>query len=243
MTSAELCAALAVSRSKLRKWLRRGLPHTANARGHHDFDDAAVAAWLLANGIAEDPNVARAESSAAIIARESDLVKTYGQAAAALGVAWRSIAAWKAEGCPALQNGPPFSIAAIGAWRAGKDARFTAGGDSERAELQKERLRMQLERERLEFGKEYGRVLDRGEALRVILQFNTECHNVLEELREILPADMPEEVTPKARANMHAHVTERLDMVFALLADLAERLGEELGGADGNRQPDAGSVS
>ena len=99
MNGKKLCQALGVDRSQLNGWIERGLPLRRDRRGRPAFDPAAVRAWLIDQGLADD----------------NRSVATRDEVAAYFGVGLRTVAAWMAAGCPGRPG--TYDLAAIHAWR------------------------------------------------------------------------------------------------------------------------------
>lgn len=229
LTRAELCRELSIDEKVLAQLERQGLPSRLVNR-RRQFDPDQVCQWMIDRGYADDPDAPPPPPPPPPAppppVAQQNVVKTLGQVARHFDVSTRMVGFWKAEGMPAGAAGKgPYDLDAIELWKQGRDARNSpSGGDPERAKLQTERLELQLQRERIDLGERTGQVLDRRATLALVLEYHSEVRAVLEELRSILPAELPDDVSPQVKANVHRRVTERLDMSFATLAELARNL-------------------
>ena len=214
MTSDELAKALGVNRHRVGLWVKRGMPHNRAGRVYV-FDDEAVRAWLLKEGIVEAENV----------------VGSHGDVANHFGVSERTVMYWKNKGMP----GEPgyFNLDAIKLWR---EEQGQGSGQSPATSQAREEL-IEIERDtkaiRLQILR--GNLVELDQVRRLFIRHVHEAKAVMERIPDAVLAELPVKTTRRIKRRIRGKVTGLLDDSCELLADMCR--ASEVQGADKLTRP------
>lgn len=221
----QLCKKIGITRRRLDRWLREGLPSVKEGR-RQTFDPAGVAAWLEAKGKAES-----GKPKADVIAT------TRNEAARALGVSLRTLAEWLTDptfpgkpGSPGRQDGY-FPLAEIASWRQarfGGDGRGQADG-GKLAELRERRLQLEIDERQVTVEKMLGSILDAQDMSSFLERHINVAKTALDQLADKIETRLPSSLDQKIRAKVRKTVEE---VVTEACNAIAETLQEGAAGAD-----------
>lgn len=218
LTAPQLQKKLGITKKRLDRWRKEGLPSELQGRKRL-FDPAAVAAWIEQSGKGKRESQDAGEAGAGTIAT------TRSEASQALGVSLRTLAEWLTDptfpgkpGSPGRQDGY-FPLAEITAWRQAK-----LGGDGrsksdagELAELRARKLKLEIDQLQVEYEKLCGTILDAEETAAFLERHIAVVKTVLEQLADKvetrLPASVPAKVRAKVRKAVDDTVTEACNAI------------------------------
>ena len=216
LSGKELAERLGVSPSKIRRWVKSGMPSRKDGR-RRVYDPAKVRDWLVANGLAQDAASEPAER----------IYRTRTECAKAFGVNLRTVAQWMTEpgfpgqaGTPGQRDGC-FPHAAIEAWLEAKRANQPvnqysgAAADPTRQEL----ARIKLEQERLKLNEKQGRFVDVDEVTRELMRLSAIARQTLRNLPDMLVSVLPPDIDPRIRADFKARASSIVDHACQTIAD------------------------
>lgn len=217
ITFTELRELLGVTQPQLSKWVAAGMPHDLDGR-RKLFDEDAVAAWLVANGYAEEVT----DEPAPVVGQ---ICTTRNEAAAVLGVSLRYFSEWlKEDGFPGFSGSPGrqdgyFPIAEIEAWRA-THPRF---GQTSHANESRDRINVaRAKKLELEYEQALGNLIGVDVVERFIVRTLAAAKAILETLDEEVIALMPESIDAATRAKIRRKVGDKVDQIQNTLAELIE---------------------
>lgn len=219
LTSQQLCKKLGITKQRLDRWRREGLPSEMQGR-RRMFDPAAVAEWIQQSGKAK-----REHQESAGEAGARTVATTKSEAAQALGVSLRTLGDWLNDpsfpgkaGAPGRQDGY-FPLAEIAAWRISKfgaDGR-SRGDAGDLSELRARKLQLEIDQLQVEYEKACGSILDADETADFLERHVSVVKTVLEQLADKietrLPADVPAKVKAKIRKVVDDTVTEACNAI------------------------------
>lgn len=222
LTYTDLRKSLGVSKQRLDRWLREGLPFVLEKK-QKKFDPLEVRKWLITNKKVQQPQAPPATSK--------QIATTRGEAARLLGVSTRTFAEWiKSEGFPGQPGAPGrqdgvFPIEEIQAWR---QARFGGDGrsssdDEKLREARYRKLAIQTDREQVEFEKDLGYILDAQEMADFLARHASMTKAMLEQMADKVETRLPENLPAAIRAKIRAAINETLDSVLHLISEMAEK--------------------
>lgn len=223
LTYTDLRKSLGVSKQRLDRWLREGLPFVLEKK-QKKFDPLEVRKWLITNKKVQQPPHSTPASP-------KQVATTRGEAAKLLGVTTRTFAEWiTLEGFPGKSGGPGrqdgvFPIDAIQAWR---QARFGGDGrsssdDEKLREARYRKLAIQTDREQVEFEKDLGYILDAQEMADFLARHASMTKAMLEQMADKVETRLPENLPAAIRAKIRAAINETLDSVLHLISEMAEK--------------------
>lgn len=218
LTAQQLLKKLGITKKRLDRWRREGLPSVLEGRKRM-FDPAAVAEWIQQSGKGKREHDETKGGAAPAIATTRD------EAAHALGVSVRTLADWLTDptfpgkpGSPGRQDGY-FPLDQIAAWRQAK-----LGGDGrsrsdagEMNELRARKLKLEIDQLQVEYEKACGTILDAEEMAAFLERHVAVVKTVLEQLADKvetrLPASVPAAVRKKIRKAVEDTVTETCNAI------------------------------
>jgi len=204
MKAAALIAELQTDQATLRAWIRDGLPHTPAARGRpREFDPAAVRAWLLANGLAAEPNT----------------VETLTEVAGYFGRHERTVKTWRAAGMPGRPGA--WDLDAIETWLAQRGLGMADETRDARARFWAARA----DAESFKVGQLRGDLIEADPVARAVAQQVNTAKAILEQLPDLVAGLLPDRrPTKKDRETIRRRARKLVDDSCQALADLADDL-------------------
>jgi hypothetical protein len=212
VTFTELRTRLGITQPVLSKLVRDGLPHAVEGK-RKLFDEAAVAEWLIANGLAEEDRT----SATGLVATTRDEVAKY------YGVHVRTVAEWQTDptfpGRPGTRNlrDGCYPLDAITRWLQERDAERLSGPQlGVSGGLRDELLSVKLSRERRRDAQEANQLAPIGEVAELLKRQISIAKRLLESLPDklanMLPADTPAETRGRfiQRAREEIYEAERV---------------------------------
>lgn len=239
LTSQQLCKKLGITKKRLDRWRREGLP-SAMRKGRRLFDPLAVAKWIEQHGKGKRENQGQGVfEKAAGEAGARTVATTKNEAAQALGVSLRTLGDWLNDasfpgkaGSPGRQDGY-FPLAEISAWRVAK-----LGGDgrsrsdaSELSELRARKLGLEIDQLQVEYEKACGSILDAEELAAFLERHIAVVKTVLEQLTDKVETRLPTSLHAKVRAKIRKAVddtvTEACNTIAETMQDGARNQDDE----------------
>jgi len=207
MNFEELRRLLSIEAATLRGWIRKGLP--ASGRGaKRRFEAEAVAAWLLANGHAQQ------RATAATIA----------EVAQHFQVADRTVSYWISRGMPGDRGA--FDLDAIAAWRQ-REGLARSDEDSARSEGQK----IKNQRETLRLERERGALVAVEPLRRLFVRHIHEAKAIFEAVPDRLLGILPSRLPANAKAWQEIRRQFR-GAAQGLVSEVCRALGDVLSAAE-----------
>lgn len=219
LTTAELLKQLPdVSRSRLRKWIDQGLPHTRNGR-RLEYDEAQVIAWLVDNGHANAPPIDESPPE--------QILRTRAELGRHFGVTTRTISEWQDK--PGFPGRPGtagkrdgfYPVNQIRKWLEENDLRTTGGdGTSELGQaLQREKLRsLKLKNDAVE-----GTLVDLESVRRLVVHANSlaarELYKLPPTIIQQLPAGLDEVIIQEVRRRALQTIDNACEILAGLMRD------------------------
>lgn len=215
MTTRQLSEELGVTPAEVRRWVRKGLPHRRDHRGHYTFQPAKVRTWLIAEGLAEEPAPAPTPQLAASLS----------EVAAHFDVSDRAVGYWRAHGMPGTRGA--YDLDAIDQWRATSQVgRMSGPGtDEARARL----LQTKAEAEEIKLARLKGELVELRAVVRWYRRHINDVKSQLDQLPERVLAILPESIEPETQRTTQRALRRLVDDLYTQLADATEFREEEEG--------------
>jgi len=206
MTLKELAAELNQPAKQIRKWVAAGMPCQRRGRAYN-FDAAAVAEWLVANGHA----------------RSRQTVRTQAEIANHFGVADRTVAYWRGRGMP----GEPgdYDLDEIEAWRE-REGLARVDANSVKAEGQ----RIDNELKQLKLDQARGTLVAIDVIVRLFIRHIHEAKAILDQVPDRAVSALPAKTPRKIRTSVRAECRKIVDGACQSIADLLT--AEEIKGSE-----------
>lgn len=228
LTAPQLQKKLGITKRRLERWRKEGLPSRMKNRKRM-FDPVVVAAWIEQNGKGrrETAGLPVFEKGAGECGSRT-VATTRNEAAQALGVSLRTLAEWLNDpsfpgkpGSPGRQDGY-FPLAEITAWRQtkfGGDGRSKGGDAGQLAEKRARRLDLQNDLLQVEVEKSLGSILDAEEMAGFLERHVGVAKTILEQLADKVDTRLPAKLDTKTRAVIRAAVDETVTEAFNAVAE------------------------
>lgn len=228
LTALQLQKKLGITKRRLDRWRKEGLPSRMKNRKRM-FDPLVVAAWIEQNGKGkrETPAQEAFENPSGECGSRT-VATTRNEAAQALGVSLRTLAEWLNDpsfpgkpGSPGRQDGC-FPLAEITAWRQAKfggDGRSKGGDAGQLAEKRARRLDLQNDLLQVEVEKSLGSILDAEEMAGFLERHIGVAKTILEQLPDKVDTRLPAKLDAKVRAVIRAAVDETVTEAFNAVSE------------------------
>lgn len=204
----ELCNRLGVSRSRLTKWVKEGLPHEVHKR-KKQFQPDSVREWLVENGHASPPSPPPAA------------VHTRNDCAQHFNVAVRTVAEWQTKvdfpgraGSPGKRDGF-YPLEEIAAWRAKTFGDETAG-DNARDRL----ASIKASIAEIDLKERLGEVVEAADVERFMARTIAAVRSVIDQIPSELAAELPTSCDDATKAKFLLRAKEVINEAYSTLADL-----------------------
>ena len=221
---ADLCKALSIDRKQLAAWIKAGLPCTGSSR-RREFDEDAVAEWLIAQGYAE-------EQPPAADPTEGPIVHTIAEVARHFGKSLRTVHTWIAEGMPGRSGSPGrqdghFPLLEIDRWLDGRKA-DTSNPEDSKHQAQGRLARARAAIAELDLAERRKQLLEVDEEVRRWQRHITAAKAQLKNIEPVvlrrLPADLPADIKKRIRRDLQRIVKRAYGELQQFLVDQATEL-------------------
>lgn len=213
MNAKQLCKALEIDAEQLAEWRKLGLPSKKGSRGR-EFDQAAVAAWLVEKGLAKPKT--------GVVSRQADVAKHFG-------VSTKTVQNWQEAGMPFSRG--RYDLDAIAEWR---EARFGKAEDEVESQDPDKRGYWATRREKaaalkleLELAELEGRLVDPAVPTQLFRAHIVEANTLLDQLIDRSSSFLPEGLKPADKRTYNLRITQAVrDIQHALASALTRRAAE-----------------